>query len=172
MRHACLFLALAALVVLASTANARPPRAELVGIRLGMSEEEAHAQLSKQGKRAEEKHEREEGEQESWSMDRGPWGYVALGVEDDRVRWVSAFARRDGPRVRFRDLGSVEESRRSGTYFFTWKVPARAGAAPYTVIARGNDSLYVTSVSLVSDSTEAARSQPAPSDSSRDRDLR
>ena len=172
MRPTILALALATSLAFAAAADARPPRAELVGIRLGMSEEEAHEHLSKLGKQAQEKNEREEEEQESWSLDRGPWGYVALGVEEERVRWVTVFARRGGPAVRYRDLGSLEGSRRSGTYFLTWSVPARAGARPYTVIARGNDSLYVTSVSLVSDSLEAARSQSAPSDSSRDRDSR
>src|SRR5256885_1720929 len=144
-------LATLVLLAFASPAAARPPRADLVGLRLGMPEEQAQALLSKQGTRtAEHAQEREEEEHESWSLRRGPWGYVAFGVDEGRVRWVTAFARREGPKVRYRDLGSLADCKRTGTYFFTWSVPARGGAAPFTVTARGNDSLYVASVSLVS----------------------
>jgi len=148
------------LLAWATAAAARPPRAELVGLRLGMPEGEAQARLAKLGTRTAEKPlERESEEQESWSLRHGPWGYVSFGVEAGRVLWVTAFGRREGPRVRYRDLGSLAECRRSGTYFFTWKVPPRRKAAAYTVIARGADSVYVGSVSLLG---SAGRSLPEP----------
>src|SRR5882672_5479442 len=126
MRHTRFVVATLMLLAVATAAAARSPRAELVGLRLGMPEEKAQAMLTKLGTRATERaREREAEEQESWSLRRGPWGYVAFGVEDGRVRWVTAFARREGPRVRYRDLGSLAECQRTGTYFFTWRVPAR-----------------------------------------------
>jgi len=168
MRNVIGSLLLTVLTVLPTAALAKPPRAELAGVRLGMAEADAQARLSKLGKRTSEKdREREEDEQESWSLSSGPWGYVTFGVEEGRVSWVTVFARREGPHVLYRDLGSIAEARRTGTYFFTWTVPGHAGAEPYTVIARGSDSLRVSSVSLLPNPQEAVRTRPAPSDSSR-----
>src|SRR5436309_15952827 len=49
MRLALLILAVPALLSLGSKAEARPPRAELAGLRLGMSDEEARERLTKRG---------------------------------------------------------------------------------------------------------------------------
>src|SRR5436190_10867110 len=151
MRTVTAILAAAMLMTLAAGAESRSPRAELAGIRLGMTEEAARERLAKQGAPASgARAKREEDEQETWSLRRGPWGYVTLGLAGGKVHWVTAFARRNGPRVRYRDLGSLDESRRTGTYLYIWRVPTRRDAPPYTVIARGGDSLFVTSVSLAS----------------------
>ena len=156
------------LLTLATASPTRMPRPELAGLRLGMTEEAAHESLEKRGTKSQEKlQEGEADEQESWSLQRGPWGYVAFGVEDERVSWVTAFARRDGPRIRYRDLGSLARSQRTGNYFVTWKVPATRGARAYSLIARGGDSIYVASVSLVGTSRETVRDHPADRDSAR-----
>ena len=140
------------LMLLAIPAVAKPPRAELAGIKLGMSEETAHESLEKRGtKQSEKEKEGERDEQESWQLKRGPWGYVAFGVASGRVGWVTAFAREDGPRIRYADIGSLAGSHRSGTYYVKWKVPATGRARAYTVIARGRDSIYVASVSILND---------------------
>lgn len=150
------------------TASAHPPRPDLAGLRLGMSNEQASETLARRGKPLHGNgEESERGVQESWSLERGPWAYVAFGVDGGRVRWVTAFARRTGPRIRYRDIGSLADCQRSGFYFFTWKVPATRRRPPYMVIARGTDSTYVTSVSLVRDEREAARSEPSAPDSAR-----
>ena len=165
MRTATLALGTTLLITLATAAPARMPRAELAGLRLGMSEEAAQESLAKRGTKAQENpRERERDEQESWALRQGPWGYVSFGIEDDRVSWVTAFARRAGPRIRYRDLGPLSRSRRTGNYFFTWKVPATRSARAYSVIARGSDSVYVASVSLVRAGQEAAHDKPADSD--------
>src|SRR5260221_323822 len=81
-----------AILLLAIPAVAKPPRAELAGIKLGMSEETAHESLEKRGtKQSEKEKEGERDEQESWQLKRGPWGYVAVSVASRRVSWVSAF---------------------------------------------------------------------------------
>ncbi len=162
--------ALVVILLLSSiaTASAAPPRAELAGLRLGMSEEQARETLARHGKPLRGKgEESERGEQESWSLDRGPWAFVAFGIDGERLRWITAFARRAGPHIRYRDIGSLADSKRSGFYFFTWKVPAARGRSPYLVIARGTDSTYVTSVSLLRDEREASRSGAAVPDDAR-----
>ena len=168
MRPATCVLTAMLLAAFAGAAFAKPPRAELAGLRLGMSEEEAHERLARLGTRnpAGEAGGENEG-QESWALKRGPWGYVALSIKDDRVAWVSVFARKEGPRIRYRDLGTLAEARRTGAYFFTWRVPAAGRAAPYTVIARGTDSVYVASVSLAPNPSATAPAQPSPQDSAR-----
>ena len=168
MRIPVLVLIVVLLLTFIATASARPPRPELVGLRLGMSEEQAHETLAHRGKPLHGNgEESEHGRQESWSLDHGPWGYVAFGLDAERVRWVTAFARRTGPRIRYRDIGSLAECKRTGAYFLTWRVPAAGERSPYMVIARGTDSTYVTSVSLVRDEREVTRSGPAAPDTAR-----
>ena len=168
MRTVTLAVTAVLLLLAAPMASAKPPRAELAGLRLGMSDEAAHETLAKHGSPLRDSgHERESEEHETWSLKRGPWGYVSFGVVEEHVSWVTAFARRGGPRLRYRDLGSLDECRRTGTYFFIWKVPAARDARPYSVIARGVDSVYVTSVSLTRDAGEVARDRPAQPDSAR-----
>lgn len=159
----------AVLLILAATlAWAKPPRAELAGLRLGMTDDAAHAALAKRGAPIREHgHERESEEHETWSLARGPWSYVSFGVVDERVSWVTAFARTGGQRLRYRDLGSLDACRRTGTYFFIWKVPAVGKARAYSVIARGTDSVYVTSASLTRDPGDVLRDHPALPDSDR-----
>jgi len=155
MRLAVLSLASLALFTLAPVASARGPVSELAGVRVGMPEDRAHAALARHGTRGQERAERErEDEQETWTLRGGPWATLAFGVSDARVRWVTAFARTSGPRVRFRDVGPVAAGHRSGRYYVRWQVAASGGTPAYAVIARGTDSTYVTSVSL--DGREAA----------------
>lgn len=163
MRRVFPFLAL--LLLAAAPARTRLPKPELAGIKLGMEAEEARERLGKQGAPAQSKEqEHEGGEQQSWSMKRGPWGYVALGFAGERVHWVTAFARPGGPRIRYRDLGPVDMAQRTGTYFFIWRVPANGAAPAYSVIARGTDSVYVSSVSVTAGPSAGER-PAAPHDS-------
>jgi len=149
MRPVTIGLALATLLAIATVAWARPPAAELAGVRIGMREDRAHAVLAKRGTRGAERAERDrEEEQETWTLRSGPWAYVTFGVSDARVHWITAFARPAGPRVRYRDLGPLPTARRSGRYYVMWQVPAAGGTPAYSIVARGTDSTYVKSVSL------------------------
>jgi hypothetical protein len=123
-----------------------------------MPEEEAREHLARIGTLSPgPAHEKESEEQGTWTLRRGPWVYVALGLQDERVAWVTAFARPEGRRVRYRDIGSLDECQRTGAYFFIWRVPAQGSRPAYKVIARGTDSLYVGSVSLAPDGKLGAR---------------
>ena len=163
MRRVFQFLEL--LLLAAAQAKIRMPKPELAGIKLGMEAEEARERLGKHGTPAQSKEQEHEGEeQQSWSMKRGPWGFVALGIAGERVHWVTAFARPTGPRTRYRDVGPIDLAQRTGTYFFIWRVPASDAAAAYTVIARGTDSVYVSSVSVTAGPSAGER-PAAPHDS-------
>jgi len=150
-RRNSLALALAALIVCAAPAAARAPLHELAGIRVGMSEPEARERLEHAGAAvhdAHEKRDRDEDEATYWKLDSGPWAYVALGFVDDRVDWVTAFARPDGAPLRFGSVGPLAAARRPGNFFYLWEVAAHGSHPAYSVIARGRDSLTVTSISL------------------------
>jgi hypothetical protein len=165
MRHAFLILPTLLLLLAAAPSKTRMPKPELAGIKLGMEADAARGQLAKHGTAAASKEqEHEGGEQQSWAMKKGPWGYVALGFQGERVHWITAFARQEGPRIRYRDVGPVDLAQRTGTYFFIWRVPAHGDVAPYTVIARGTDSVYVSSVSVTGGATAVDR-PGAPHDS-------
>ncbi len=150
-RRKSLALALAALIVCAAPAAARAPLHELAGIRPGMSEHDARERLDRSGvvaRAAHERQDRDEDEATFWQMKSGPWGYVALGFVDDRVDWITAFARPDGAPLRFGSVGPLAAARRPGNFLCVWDVAARGGTPAYSVIARGRDSLTVTSISL------------------------
>ncbi len=155
----------------ASAKPARVPRADLAGIRPGMSEDAVHAQLARRGgASATDRDEREGNERrETWTFRRGPWGYVALAFGNgDAVRWVTAFARPTGrSRVRYDEIGPMDQAQRTGNVVYLWRVPPRAGAPAFTVIARGTDSLYVSSVSLAASKPEIDRASGAVPDSAR-----
>ncbi len=156
----------AGLLALASPLTARPPRPELAGIRLGMSEAAVHEKLASGGALVpESRFEREREEHETWKMARGPYGFVALGFAGDRVSWVTAFARAQGPVIRFRDVGTLAECERPGNWQCIWKVEGASGRDPYWVVARGRDSLRVASISLL-----RPRSAAAPDSAARDSD--
>ncbi len=137
----------------ASARPTRAPRTDLAGVRPGQSEDAAHAQLERRGATTtgeREEHDRDE-RHETWTFRRGgPWGYVALGLgEDGRVRWVTAFARPTGrSRTRYDEIGPLDRAQRTGNVVYLWRVPGHGGIPAYTLIARGTDSLYVSSVSL------------------------
>src|SRR5690242_15959272 len=81
MRHLFPVFALL-LLAAASPSKTRMPKPELAGIKLGMEAEAARGQLGKHGTPVPSKdQEHEGGEQQSWSIKHGPWGYVALGFQ-------------------------------------------------------------------------------------------
>ena len=57
---------------------------------------------------------------------------------DNRVRYVTAIARTDGPRIRYQevaDLKSARHSNSAGNHKFTWEVESRG--KEFIIIARG-----------------------------------
>src|SRR5438128_1315384 len=128
----------AALLFVALTANAKTslPKGELAGIRLVMSEEQVKEKLARAGTMAPEKGgDRDEGDQQTWSLARGPYGFVSIGYQDDRAAWVTAFVREHGKPVHFVDVGPRRTAERPGNWQWIWNVPAQGRQAAYRVIA-------------------------------------
>jgi hypothetical protein len=130
----------------------KPPKAVLAGVRLGMTEEQVREKLSHTGTAAPEKKGREseeEGDQQTWAFQRGPYAFVTIGYRDERAFWVTAFLREHGKPVRFSDVGPLATAMPSGNRQWIWNVQAHGDEPAYRVIARGRDSVNVVSISLL-----------------------
>ncbi len=133
--------------VLASAAFARP-RPEIMGISLEMSRDDARARLKSIGSLEKEDPKR----QEVWAVKDPRISHLLVGYDADyRVRYVTAIARADGPRIRYQeiaDLKSAKSSHTTGNHKFTWEIESRRGKESFILIARGHDPQYLDSYSV------------------------
>ena len=139
----CLLLALAAMAG-AAQAKVRP---EIMGVALEMSREAAQARLKAIGQL-----EKEDRRQEVWAIKDSRISHLLVGYDADyRVRYVTAIARTDGPRMRYQevaDLKSAQRRNNQGNYRFTWEIPERRGQVAFVVIAHGRDPNFLDSYSI------------------------
>ena len=133
------------LLFAAGCAASDEPKPEILGVRLGMSREEAHARLQKIGRL--EKEERRQ--QEVWRLDGDP-SYshlmVAYNKEYTSVRYVTAVANEQGRRVPYAAVVSLggahlESTQASRTY--TQELPERFGRPGFVAKAIGADPTYL-----------------------------
>jgi len=140
----CLLVALAAMAG-AAQAKARP---EIMGVALEMSREAAQARLKAIGQL--EKDDRRG--QEVWAIKDPRFSHLLVGYDaDHRVRYVTAIARTDGPRMRYQevaDLKSAQKLNSQGNYRFTWEIPERRGQFAFVIIAHGRDPNFLDSYSI------------------------
>ncbi|HKG48438.1 MAG TPA: hypothetical protein VKB02_16995 [Pyrinomonadaceae bacterium] len=139
-----LLLVIGALV---SAAAARP-RPEIMGIGLGMKRDDAVARLKSIGNLEKEARKR----QEVWAVKDVRISHLLVGYDaDNRVRYVTAIARTDGPRIRYQEVAELKSAQRSitpGNHKFTWEIEGRGGHSAYILIARGHDAQYLDSYSV------------------------
>ncbi|HEX7956514.1 MAG TPA: hypothetical protein VF508_06210 [Pyrinomonadaceae bacterium] len=121
------------------------PRPEILGVRLGMTREEAHARLQAVAKL--EKVERRQ--QEVWRLTGDP-GYthliVAYNKEYTSVRYVTAVANEQGRRVPYADVINLDGARAEGaqaSHTYTQETPARDGQPGFITKAIGTDPTYL-----------------------------
>ena len=155
-------VAVCCLLLLAAACSTEvEPRPEILGVRLGMSRDDAHARLQELGKL--EKQERKQ--QEVWRLDGDP-SYSHLMVAYDRehasVRYVTAVANEQGRRVPYADvvsLGSarLDSTRASRTY--TQEFPERDGRPGFIARAIGTDPAYLKYYSVKSSGPEAGEEE-------------
>ena len=140
----CLLLALAAMAG-AAQAKVRP---EIMGVALEMSREAAQARLKAIGQLEKEDRKR----QEVWAIKDSRFSHLLVGYDADyRVRYVTAIARTDGPRMRYQEVADLKSARRlnnQGNYRFTWDIPERRGQFAFVVIAHGRDPNFLDSYSI------------------------
>ncbi len=133
--------------VLVSAAAARP-RPEIMGISLEMNRDNARARLKSIGSLEKEDRKR----QEVWAVKDSRISHLLVGYDaDNRVRYVTAIARTDGPKIRYQeiaDLKSAKSSHTSGNHKFTWEIEERRGKEAFILIARGHDPKYLDSYSV------------------------
>lgn len=137
----CLLL----LLLAQACATAVEPKPEILGVRLGMSREEAHARLRDIGQL--EKEERRQ--QEVWRLTGDP-AYshlmVAYNKEYTSVRYVTAVAGEQGRRLRYSDVVDVAHARKETTaasHAYTQEMPARADQPGFIARAMGSDPTYL-----------------------------
>ncbi len=142
-----LCLVLLGVGVLASAAPSKP-RPEIMGIVLGMSRDSAQARLKSMGNLEKEARKR----QEVWAIKNPRVSHLLVGYDTDfRVRYITAIARANGPRIRYDEVADVKEAQRvntQGNYKLTWQVAARSGQFAYLLIAHGRDPNYLDSYSV------------------------
>lgn len=140
-----LLLVVGAVISAAAPVRLRP---EIMGIALDMNRDQARARLKAIGSLEREERKR----QEVWAVKDQRFSHLLIGYDADyRVRYVTAIARVDGPRVRYEEVANVRTAQRThnqGNLKFTWEVEPRRGHFAYVVMARGHDPKYLDSYSV------------------------
>jgi hypothetical protein len=143
-------LSLSLLLVIGALVSAAParPRPEILGISLDMKRDEALARLKSIGSLEKEDSKR----QEVWAVKDSRISHLLVGYDaDNRVRYVTAIARTDGPRIRYHEVADPKSAQRSetpGNHKFTWEIEERRGQSAFILIARGHDAQYLDSYSV------------------------
>jgi hypothetical protein len=132
--------------VLVSAAPARP-RPEIMGISLDMKRDQALARLKSIGSLEREARK----QQEVWAIKDPRISHLLVGYDaENRVRYVTAIARTDGPRIRYHEVADLKSAQRNdtpGNHKFTWEIERRRGES-FILIARGRDAQYLDSYSV------------------------
>jgi hypothetical protein len=152
MKKSITSVALLLLVMLDVGAVTRNPRRDILGFRLGMTEEAAHRRLRKIGHQQKEERDRErEGEQEVWLLRNRRLAYVVLRFNREHELWHITVVAHQGSHILYSEVGDIKEANQATdgrNYTYTWKVNERSGQRGYVVVARGSDPSYLTSYSI------------------------
>ena len=147
--HATFLLALT-LLLLAVPASGRSLPDNVLGLRIGMAQNEVHRRLQKMGTMERE----ERGRQEVWTLASEPrFASVLVGFDTGfKVRYVTAIAREGGRAMRYREVASLKDAyaeNANGAYTrYTWEVKKSKKNAGYFLIAEGRDREYLKSISI------------------------
>ena len=150
-RNALSFLLLFTFLVTASPVSAKKRVRDLFGLKIGMSEESVHKKLKKIATQQKEEKEKEEGEQEVWSLKKDDrFDYILTRFNrEHRLTLITVVARPN--RVRYSDVAETKEATVASdgrNYSYRWKVERDGGQPAYLLIARGSSSEFLTSYSL------------------------
>ena len=139
----------------AREAAALGPRRDVLGVRLEMSEAEAHNVLAKIGELRNDPDRRNAAFEQVWVLRDDPrFSHVILGLDkkQKRVRYVTAVAREGAPkRMRYSEVADLKKAQREVSpvsYSYTWEVKPGKGERAYFLIATGRDPQYLTYFSI------------------------
>jgi hypothetical protein len=147
--HAGFVVALT-LTLLSVPASGRSLLNNVLGLRIGMSQNEVHRRLQKIGTLDREVR----GRQEVWTLAREPgFATVLVGFDTDfKVRYVTAIAREGGSRMRYSELAPIKDAyaeTAGGAYTrYTWEAKSGKQNGGYFLIAEGRDREYLRSFSI------------------------
>jgi len=123
---------------------------DILGIRIGLSKEDATKRLNEIGKLDHE----ERKQQEIWVLNNDPHYshlIVAFDKEKQILRFVTAKARENGTRVRYSDVIDISKAKLTSSpnnYKYIQEVQATQSTPGYTRIASGTDANYLNYFSL------------------------
>ena len=132
--------------------SAQELQRDILGIRLKMTEEEAHERLKEIGTFV-----RNEGKrQEVWQVHDESFSHLLIGFgKDEKLRYVTAVARedKDAKRVPYERMGNLKKARQAGdprinNFRYEWELPAEKDNPHTLVIALGRDPKFLTTYSL------------------------
>ena len=144
--------ALCAVVILMCSiaAAADSPARDILGLRLDMSKDAAHARLQKLGRLEREERKR----QEVWQITDKRFSHILLGYDvAGKVRYVTAVAREKEQPTRYSDVADLKKARQMGdpkvnNFIFMWELEARGDNPKTQVIAQGRDPQNLQHLSL------------------------
>jgi hypothetical protein len=139
-------------LVTASPVSAKKRPRDVLGLKIGMTEEALHQRLKKIAtQEKEEKEKEEEGEQEVWSLKKDErFDYVLTRFNrEHRLMLITVVARPN--RVKYRDIGESKDATVASdgrNFSYRWKVEKEGSRQGYLLIARGSNPEFLTSYSL------------------------
>ena len=150
----CAFLLLLVFIVgtSAALASGKKRPQDVLGLKIGMTEEAVHKHLRKFAtQQKEEKDREEEGEQEVWILNSDDrFDYVLTRFNSEhRLIFVTVVARAN--RVRYSDIGASSEAKMATdgrNFSYRWKIDSDGKQQGYLLIARGSNAEFLTSYSL------------------------
>lgn len=140
------------MVLNASIATAKKHPRDVLGLKIGMTEEAVHKRLRKIATQREEEKEREkEGEQEVWILKRDDrFDYVLTRFNrEHRLTLITVVARPN--RVRYGDIAESRDATIASdgrNFSYKWKIERDGKREGYLLIARGSSPDFLTSYSL------------------------
>jgi hypothetical protein len=144
-------LAILMLDLLKIQAAPKKPQRDAFGLRLGMNEESVRRRIRKIATQQKEERGEEEGEREVWIV-RHDSNIKYLVTQFDRnhklmLLTIVAHANR----VRYSDIASLKEATKATdgiNYSYKWRTKNSGQERDYLIIARGNNSEFLTSYSF------------------------
>ncbi len=136
----------------ATGALAAPPARDILGIRIGMSAEEAHTQLQKVGRFQKEERKRHE----VWEVRDPHFSHLIIQFDKaKRVHFVTAVARADAKRepMRYSDVAELKNARQKGeaaknNFRYEWGLEAEGKDPKINIVAWGRDPQYLQYYSI------------------------
>ena len=132
-------------------APAKPSR-EVLGLRLGMSEESVHKRMRRIATQQKEEREEEEGgEQEVWILKKDERYNYLLTKFNGEHRLILVTVVAHPSRVRYSDIGEMKDATVATdgiNYSYKWRIPVQGKESTVLLIARGNNAEFLNSYSL------------------------